>query len=153
MGYWSFFTQDLPQGIIHVCFKIFIFSDRQRELKTQTLLMVSLVVTFLANCISVFNMIMCDQNEFDPTKMAEEIELRKYRYKKIQIQKEQERKEKEEEEKKQAAQIRRQETRKDKGLLDVSSSDGEPGLFAKKLMGHKKKLEDQFKEDDKKVGP
>ena len=38
--------------------------------------MVSLVVSFLALCISIFNMIMCDQNEFDPTVLQCELDAR-----------------------------------------------------------------------------
>ena len=60
MGFFSFTTQDLPQFIINVIFKFVIVSKAQKKLKTEKLLVVSLVVSFLALCISIFNMIMCD---------------------------------------------------------------------------------------------
>ena len=60
MGFWSFFTQDLPQGTLHVMFKLVIVTYEQKKLKTQKLLYVSLFVSFFANCISIFNMIMCE---------------------------------------------------------------------------------------------
>ena len=34
MGYWSFFTQDLPQYTIHIMFKLVIVSKIQKKLKT-----------------------------------------------------------------------------------------------------------------------
>ena len=36
------------------------------HLKAQTLLLVSMIVSGMAVCISCFNMIMCVENEFDP---------------------------------------------------------------------------------------
>ncbi len=47
-------------------FKLFIFSEAQYKLKTQTLLLVGMCVSSMAVLISLFNMIMCAQNEFDP---------------------------------------------------------------------------------------
>ena len=34
MGFWAFFTQDLPQGLIHVTFKLVIINKIQKKLKT-----------------------------------------------------------------------------------------------------------------------
>lgn len=53
-----------------------IVSKAQKKLKTEKLLIVSLVVSFLALCISIFNMIMCDQNEFDPIVLQCELDAR-----------------------------------------------------------------------------
>ena len=41
---------------------------------------VSLGVSFFATAISIFNMIMCDMNEFDPNKLEEEITIRKSKH-------------------------------------------------------------------------
>ena len=72
MGYISFFTQDFPQLTIHVLFKLVIFSASQYKLKTQTLLLVGMIVSSLAVLISLFNMVMCAQNEFDPIVLEKE---------------------------------------------------------------------------------
>lgn len=81
-GFHSFLTQDLPQLSIHLCFKLIILNEIQYELKSTTLLMVGVTVSVFANGISIFNMIMCDLNEFNPTKMEEEIERRRVKYQK-----------------------------------------------------------------------
>lgn len=47
-------------------FKLFIFSEAQYKLKTQSLLLIGMCVSAMAVLISLFNMIMCAQNEFDP---------------------------------------------------------------------------------------
>lgn len=73
MGYVSFFTQDFPQLIIHVLFKLVIISEAQYKLKTQKLLKFGMMVSALANVISIFNMVMCSLNEFDPVTLQEEM--------------------------------------------------------------------------------
>ena len=59
MGFISFFTQDFPQLTIHVLFKIVIISKAQKKLKTQTLLLVGMIMSSFAILISFFNMVMC----------------------------------------------------------------------------------------------
>ena len=73
MGFISFFTQDFPQLTIHVLFKLVILSEAQYKLKTQTLLLVGMIMSGMAVCISIFNMIMCSQNEFDPIILEKEL--------------------------------------------------------------------------------
>ena len=54
-------------------FKIVIISDAQKKLKKQTLLLVGMVCSGLAILISIFNMVMCAQNEFDPIILEKEL--------------------------------------------------------------------------------
>jgi len=81
MGFLSFFTQDAPQLTIHVLFKLIIYSDAQYKLKKQTLMMVSMCVSSTAVLISLFNMVMCAQNEFDPMVLEEELTKRRQKKK------------------------------------------------------------------------
>ena len=66
MGFVSFFTQDFPQLTIHVMFKVLIISEQQYVLKKQKLLLIGMICSSCAVLISLFNMVMCAQNEFDP---------------------------------------------------------------------------------------
>ena len=70
MGTLTFFLQDFPQFSIHAYFKvhplIFAYPAVHYHLKAQTLLLISMIVSGMAVCISCFNMIMCVENEFDP---------------------------------------------------------------------------------------
>ena len=50
-----------------------IISDAQKKLKTQTLLLVGMVCSGFAILISIFNMVMCAQNEFDPIILEKEL--------------------------------------------------------------------------------
>ncbi len=84
MGYVSFFTQDFPQLTAHVLFKLVILSESQYKLKTQTLLLVGMVCSGFAVLISIFNMIMCAQNEFDPILLENDLMLRRDRHKRRQ---------------------------------------------------------------------
>jgi len=59
MGFVSFFTQDFPQLTIHVLFKLVITSPEQKVLKKEKLLLIGMMVSATACCISTFNMIMC----------------------------------------------------------------------------------------------
>ena len=77
MGFVSFFTQDFPQLSVHVCFKLILISEAQKKLKTQTLLLVGMIVSGMAVCISIFNMVMCTQNEFDPIVLEKELASRR----------------------------------------------------------------------------
>ena len=54
-------------------FKLVIISDAQKKLKTQTLLLVGMVCSGFAILISLFNMVMCAQNEFDPIILEKEL--------------------------------------------------------------------------------
>ena len=54
-------------------FKLLIISESQKKLKTQSLLMVGMCVSAMAVLISIFNMVMCTQNEFDPILLEREI--------------------------------------------------------------------------------
>ena len=58
-------------------FKVLIFSDEQYYLKKEKLLLYGMVCSGFAVLISLFNLIMCAQNEFDP--IIVEIELQKRR--------------------------------------------------------------------------
>lgn len=77
MGFISFFTQDFPQLTIHVLFKVVIISEAQYKLKTQTLLLVGMCVSSFAVLISLFNLVMCSQNEFDPLVLETELQSRR----------------------------------------------------------------------------
>ena len=71
MGGLSFFLQDFPQFTLHACFKIYplVFSNYSLvhyHLKGQQLLLISMVVSGMAVLISLFNLVMCVENEFDP---------------------------------------------------------------------------------------
>lgn len=81
MGGLSFWTQDFPQFTIHVFFKLVILSDAQKKLKTQTLLKVGIAVSAFAIAISLFNLIMCDLNEFDPIVLETELVQRQLKKK------------------------------------------------------------------------
>ena len=47
-------------------FKLVIITEAQYKLKTQKLLLIGMMVSAVANLISIFNMVMCSLNEFDP---------------------------------------------------------------------------------------
>jgi len=85
MGFISFFTQDFPQLSIHVLFKLVLLSDAQKKLKKETLLLVGMVCSCFAILISIFNMIMCAQNEFDPIILEKELIDRREMAKKKQM--------------------------------------------------------------------
>ena len=77
MGFVSFATQDFPQLSIHIMFKIVIINDYQYVLKKEKLLLIGMCVSGMAVLISIFNMVMCTQNEFDPLALEKEMNLRK----------------------------------------------------------------------------
>ena len=86
MGGLSFFLQDFPQFTLHACFKIYpkVFDDYPAVhyyLKKQSLLLISMFVSGAAVLISLFNMVMCVENEFDPVLL--EAALQKRRAEKI----------------------------------------------------------------------
>lgn len=87
MGFISFFTQDFPQLTIHVMFKLLILSEAQKKLKTQSLLMIGMCVSAMAVLISIFNMVMCAQNEFDPIVLETEIGRRAEKKAKTEVRK------------------------------------------------------------------
>ena len=69
MGTLTFFLQDFPQFSIHAYFKVhpyvFAYPPVHYHLKAQTLLLISMIVSGIAVCISCFNMIMCVENIFN----------------------------------------------------------------------------------------
>lgn len=73
MAFWTAFTQDFPQYIIHILFVAYVFSSGVSH-DDPTVIM-SLAVSSIAVGISAFNIIMCGPNEFDP--MIVELELKK----------------------------------------------------------------------------
>ena len=82
MGGLSFFLQDFPQFTLHACFKIYpkVFDNYDPVhyyLKKQTLLVISMVVSGMAVLISLFNMIMCVENEFDPVLLEAALQKRR----------------------------------------------------------------------------
>ena len=56
-----------------------IINETQKKLKTQTVLLVGMVVSSFAVLISLFNLVMCSQNEFDPVILEEELMKRRNR--------------------------------------------------------------------------
>jgi len=64
MGFWTLVTQDGPQYMIHL---LFLFFDKGPIPHTEFTILMSLVVSTFAIQISIFNIIMCIPNEFDPT--------------------------------------------------------------------------------------
>lgn len=73
MAFWTAFTQDFPQYIIHILFVAYVFNSGVSH-DDNTVIM-SLAVSSCAVCISAFNIVMCGPNEFDP--MIVELELKK----------------------------------------------------------------------------
>ena len=65
-------------------FKLIILSDSQKKLKTQTLLLVGMICSGFAVLISIFNMVMCEQNEFDPILLENDLMARRVRHKRRQ---------------------------------------------------------------------
>lgn len=80
MGFVSFFTQDFPQLTLHVLFKLIILNESQAKLKKQYLLTVGMTCSSFAVLISIFNMVMCTQNEFDPIVLETELVSRREKY-------------------------------------------------------------------------
>ena len=72
MGIWTLLTQDGPQYLIHLFFLFFVHNKVSHY---DTTVIMSLVVSTFAIQISIFNCIMCSQNEFDPILL--QIELKK----------------------------------------------------------------------------
>ena len=58
-------------------FKLVIISEAQKKLKTQSLLLIGMCFSACAILISIFNMVMCAQNEFDPIVLETEM-LRRF---------------------------------------------------------------------------
>ena len=82
MGALSFFLQDFPQFTLHACFKIYplVFDDYpgvHYYLKKQKLLLISMFVSGAAVLISLFNMVMCVENEFDPVLLEAALQKRR----------------------------------------------------------------------------
>lgn len=73
MAFWTAFTQDFPQYIIHILFVAYVFKSGVSH-DDPTVIM-SLAISSIAVGISAFNIIMCGPNEFDP--MIVELELKK----------------------------------------------------------------------------
>ena len=65
-------TQDGPQYLIHL---LFLFALESQVNHYTVTIWMSLVTSSFAICISIFNCIMCDHNEFDPILL--EIELKR----------------------------------------------------------------------------
>jgi len=72
MGVWTIVTQDGPQMFIHL---LFMFVVHTTISHADTTVVMSIIVSTFAIMISVFNIIMCSQNEFDPIIL--QIELKK----------------------------------------------------------------------------
>lgn len=77
MGALSFFLQDFPQFSIHLSFKIFYSTPIHYALKKETLLLISMIVSGCAVLISLFNMVMCVENEFDPVDLEAALQKRR----------------------------------------------------------------------------
>lgn len=60
---WTLMTQDGPQMLIHLLFMFFVQNDVSHA---DTTVVMSIIVSSFAIGISVFNIIMCQPNEFDP---------------------------------------------------------------------------------------
>jgi|TARA_B110001450_G_scaffold251663_2_gene272117 hypothetical protein len=73
-GIWTLATQDGPQYAIHLLFIFVVATEIPHSLST---VLMSLVCSSLAMPISIFNIVMCSQNEFDP--LILEIEMKKRR--------------------------------------------------------------------------
>ena len=73
-GIWTLATQDGPQYAIHLLFIFVVATEIPHSLST---VLMSLVCSSLAMPISIFNIVMCSQNEFDPIIL--EIEMKKRR--------------------------------------------------------------------------
>lgn len=73
MGLVTFLLQDFPQMAIHVYFLIF---EHDGVPHADTTVMMSLVVSSMAVCISFFNIWMCTPNEFDPILLQIELKAR-----------------------------------------------------------------------------
>lgn len=73
-GIWTLATQDGPQYAIHLLFIFVVATEIPHSLST---VLMSLVCSSVAMPISIFNIIMCSQNEFDPIIL--EIEMKKRR--------------------------------------------------------------------------
>lgn len=65
MGIWTLLTQDGPQYLIHILFLLDIPHHSYVKHGDITVIM-SLACSSCAICISIFNIIMCTPNEFDP---------------------------------------------------------------------------------------
>lgn len=76
MGIWTLATQDGPQYLIHL---LFIWVIKTRVEHYEVTVIMSLIVSSIAIQISIFNCIMCSQNEFDPILL--ELEMKKRREK------------------------------------------------------------------------
>jgi len=76
MGAWTFFCQDLPQTVIHLYFLWYVH-DRvpHSDLTVKT----SLCISCAAVCVSFFNFIMCQPNDFDPIQLMIELKRRQLR--------------------------------------------------------------------------
>ena len=81
MGGLSFFLQDFPQFTLHACFKIYplVFDHPSVHyyLKKQDLLLYSMFVSGMAVLISLFNLVMCAENEFDPSLLEAALQKRR----------------------------------------------------------------------------
>ena len=73
MGIWTLLTQDGPQYLIHLLFMFFIHTDISHSDVT---VITSLIVSSFAIQISIFNIIMCTPNEFNPIVLQVELERR-----------------------------------------------------------------------------
>ena len=77
MGGLSFFLQDFPQFTIHACFKIFYATPEHYALKKEPLLLISMFVSGCAVLISLFNLVMCRENDFDPVDLEAALHKRR----------------------------------------------------------------------------
>lgn len=74
MGIWTLATQDGPQYLIHLLFMFVIHTEISHS---ETTVIMSLIVSSIAIQISIFNCIMCAQNEFDPILLELEMKSRR----------------------------------------------------------------------------
>jgi hypothetical protein len=70
----SLFLQDFPQLVIHL---IFLFAWDDDNLHHNVVVELSLAVSFIAICVSLFNFIMFKPNEFDPILLEYELKKRR----------------------------------------------------------------------------
>ena len=73
MGIYTLLFQDGPQMLIHIYFMIFIHNDISHSELT---VVMSLIVSAFAIQISIFNIVMCGPNEFDPIMLELELKRR-----------------------------------------------------------------------------
>lgn len=81
MAIWTLLTQDGPQYLIHILYLLDIPHHSYVPHKDRTVIM-SLICSTCAVCISIFNIVMCAPNEFDPIVLQIELHRRQEESKK-----------------------------------------------------------------------